>query len=143
MVDLRGDGLGDRTDGGGMKLAELELVGIGLGALVVAVLLYRISGKMVGVAGGALSGDNALTRSQVNAAGEPTTAYVGAGPLGTLGAAVNSATGGRTASFGESFGGWIYNVTHASDPLGLVARPAPPQMGGSTDDGPSPWVWGF
>jgi hypothetical protein len=81
--------------------------------LVAVVVVYYIGKKVVGAAGhaagavvntaaGAISGNNALTQG---------TAYQGAGILGTLGAAFNSASGGGLASIGEWLGGKVADAT--------------------------------
>ena len=78
-----------------------------------------------------------LTRSQTNASGVPTTAYVGAGPLGTLGAVANSASNGWLASAGESLGGWFYDVFNGNP----FASPSTSPVQSSADivrGGPSP-----
>lgn len=54
---------------------------------------------------GVLSGKNSLTANATNADGSPQTAYYGAGPLGTVGAATNAASGGYLSSFGDWLGG--------------------------------------
>lgn len=58
------------------------------------------------VAGGVVSGNNALTQG---------TAYEGAGVLGTLGAAVNQASGGFFETTGSKIGGWVYDLLHPLD----------------------------
>ena len=73
--------------------ALLVLAGLAVGGLVL--WHYR----------GIVTGDNALTRGATNAAGEPVTAYVGAGPVGTVGAAANKVSGGWLATAGEWLGG--------------------------------------
>jgi hypothetical protein len=87
-----------------------------LGGGVAAVALWYIGREALAVAGGIITGDNAITQNQTNAAGERTTAYEGAGVLGTVGAATNSALGGIPASVGETVGGWIFDVFGPKSP---------------------------
>ena len=75
-----------------------------------------------GPGAGLLSGDNALTRSATNADGERVTAYEGAGPLGTLGAAANAASGGYLSSFGQWLGGKAADLFQP-DPMATVVAP--------------------
>lgn len=63
----------------------------------------------VDVAGGVLTGNNALTESAKTADGERTTAYEGAGVVGTIGAATNAVSGGVLASVGESIGATLFD----------------------------------
>jgi hypothetical protein len=70
-----------------------------LGGLLMAYGVYRVARAGPGL----LSGDNALTRGATDASGAPTSAYVGQGAVGTVGAAANAASGGVLASFG----GWL------------------------------------
>lgn len=112
----------------------LQLAALGAGVAVVAVLAFRLTGAAGALASGAkdaagavvdgaanlLTSDNAITRNQANWDGDKTTAYQGAGVLGTLGAATNSLSGGAFASWGENLGGWFYDRTHA-DPVAMPA----------------------
>lgn len=100
------------------KQSPLALAG---GAALLLVVVYVVGKGALKGAAGLVSGNNAITQNQTNAAGEKTTAYEGAGIVGTVGAVVNSASGGAGASFGESLGGWFYDLTH-DDPL------APPKI---------------
>ncbi|HWI12109.1 MAG TPA: hypothetical protein VNU48_12325, partial [Burkholderiaceae bacterium] len=98
-----------------MDVRTLQLAAVGAAAAVAAVLAYKVmnSAKQAAdAAAGLLTGNNAITENQTNAAGEKTTAYQGAGVLGTMGAATNSASGGVFASWGEDLGGWFYGATH-------------------------------
>lgn len=80
------------------RIAEFE-IGIVLAAAAgLAWFLWK------GPGAGLLSGDNTLTRNATDASGAPVTAYQGAGPVGTLGAAANKASGGVLASIGEWLG---------------------------------------
>lgn len=72
--------------------------------------------KLPAVVAGTVTGDNAVTRSATNAQGQPTTAYVGAGVLGTAGAVTNAASGGTLASLGEWLGAKVYDWTHPGEP---------------------------
>ena len=93
---------------------------IGAGLAVVAVAYYVLT-KGIKVAGGLLSGNNAITKNQTDAQGNPTDAYVGGGPVATIGAAVNTATGGNAASFGEWLGSTVYDLTHTTPPVNPAA----------------------
>ena len=81
---------------------------------------------------GYVSGDNALTKTATNAAGQPVTAYQGAGPLGTLGAAANAVSGGVLATFGGWLGGAVYDLTHPGQ--GAAATAPTPLAGVATRD---------
>ena len=99
------------------KQNPLMLAGGAALLIGVAYFLARKTVKdTVNLGAGLVSGNNAITQHQTNAAGEKTAAYQGAGVVGTIGAATNSASGGVFASIGESIGGWLYDATH-SDPL--------------------------
>lgn len=104
-----------------------ETVLIGAGVLVGGFLLYKAAqavpaaaAAVVDVASGIVTGNNAVTQNQTNAAGEQTTAYQGGGILGTMGAAANSASGGWLATAGENLGGWIYDTTHPASTGGAT-----------------------
>ena len=95
------------------KQDPLKLAGAAV--LIIAALYYLTRKTVTDVAegvGGVISGNNAVTQNQTNLSGQSTDAYEGKGVAGTLGAVVNSATGGIAASAGESIGGWIYDLTH-------------------------------
>jgi hypothetical protein len=85
---------------------EAALIG---GAVIVGGLILWRGSK---IAGGLVTGDNALTRNAKDASGAPVTAYQGAGVVGTLGAAANAASGGYLASFGEWLGSKAYDLFH-------------------------------
>ena len=98
-----------------------QAVAVGMGVLVVGFLLYKTAqaapaavAAAVDMGTGLVTGNNAITQNQTNADGEKTTAYEGAGILGTLGGAFNSASGGWFATTGEQIGGWIYDTTHTT-----------------------------
>lgn len=77
----------------------------GVAGIVGLVLLkYSDIGK------GIVTGDNALTRGATNAEGQAVTAYQGAGPVGTLGAAANAASGGYLATLGQWLGDKAFDV---------------------------------
>lgn len=99
--------------------AQQYAVLLGVGA-VVAIGIYLFAKREVGEAvkgvGGIVSGNNAVTRGTV---------YEGAGVLGTLGAATNSASGGVFERVGEWLGGSIYDLTHA-DPNAAVKQASSP-----------------
>lgn len=81
-----------------LKVETMLYAGAALGVVGLAYFLYK-QGP------GLITGNNAITRSATNAAGEPVTAYQGAGVIGTIGAATNAASGGFLASLGEWLGG--------------------------------------
>lgn len=94
------------------KLTQLELAAVlallGLGGFM-AWRLYKGVGDIK---------DHATDSN-----GRPVTAYKDAGPLGTLAAAANAASGGYLATFGDWLGGAVYDVMHpAPDP---AATPLP------------------
>ena len=106
------------------------------GAAVVAFVIYRAVPKVAQAVGGIVSGDNTLTRGARNAAGQPVSAYQGAGIVGTVGAATNAASGGYLATFGEWLGGKTYDMFN-SDPLASVDRynrPPPTSSGANYDE---------
>lgn len=110
------------------------MIAAGVAALLVVWYVVR---KAKDVIPGALSGDNALTRGATNADGSAQTGYVGAGPLGTLGAATNAASGGYLSSFGDWLGGTVYDLTHAdptSDPSTAAANAQPAAPGAASLD---------
>lgn len=77
---------------------------------IVAVVVVYYIGKQVltgaaNVAGGVVSGNNALTQG---------TDYQGTGVLGTLGAATNSASGGFFDWLGNKIGGGAYDLFNGS-----------------------------
>jgi len=85
-------------------------IGLAVGAAVIIGLVYYLGRKTLsdvasGV-GGIASGNNAATQG---------TAYEGKGILGTVGAVVNSASGGSLAAIGEWLGGSIYDIVHIRD----------------------------
>lgn len=87
------------------KALENPLPLAGAAVLIIGVLYYLARKTVKDVAeaaGGVVSGNNVITQNQTNAAGEKVTAYEGRGILGTLGAAVNSVSGGIFASIGQS-----------------------------------------
>lgn len=65
-----------------------------------------------------------LTTTATNAAGEKVTAYEGRGPLGTLGAAANAASGGYLASLGQWLGGAAFDLLNPT-PADPVRQAAP------------------
>jgi hypothetical protein len=87
-----------------------RIVIYGVAGLVGVAVVYFAGKKLAELGGGVLSGDNSLTRSQTDAAGNSTDAYVGKGVLGTAGAVVNTATGGFAASIGQTLGGWAFDM---------------------------------
>lgn len=101
-------------------------VTLAVSAVIVIGVVYYLTGRTIGkvadIAGGAISGDNAITRNQQNFSGESTDAYVDKGILGTIGAATNAASGGILASAGETIGGWVFDIF----------GPKPPDFGQTT-----------
>lgn len=91
------------------------------GAAVVAYVLYRAVPKVAEAVGGVFTGNNAITGSATNAAGDRVTAYQNAGLFGTIGAATNAASGGYLATFGEWLGGKTYDVLNPA-PLASIDR---------------------
>jgi hypothetical protein len=92
-----------------------------IGIVGVLVLFYVLK-KILPVAGGLVTGNNVITANQTDASGQPVDAYQGAGVLGTLGAATNSASGGILASIGEWIGGKAADLTLPSgaSPIGTT-----------------------
>lgn len=81
-----------------------------LAVAVVAIVVVYVIGKKVltagaAAAGGIVSGNNALTNG---------TDYQGAGVLGTLGAATNSASGGSLDWLGNQVGSALYDLFNGS-----------------------------
>ena len=96
-----------------------EAAAVAAGVVVLGLLAYKLTQAIpnaasaaVGGAAGLVTGNNVVTQNQANADGVKTTAYEGAGVLGTMGAAANSVSGGWFATMGENIGGWIYDTTH-------------------------------
>lgn len=85
-------------------------------AIVGVVVAYYVLKKILPVAGGLVSGNNAITANQTDASGNVVDAYQGGGVLGTLGASANSASGGILASIGEWIGGKVADATMPYDP---------------------------
>lgn len=84
-----------------LKTIEGQYAVIGIVGIVV---IYYVLKKVLPAAGGLVSGNNAITQNQTDAQGNTVDAYQGAGVLGTLGAAANSASGGWFASLGQKLG---------------------------------------
>jgi hypothetical protein len=119
------------------KLAENQPLLLGAGVLAVVLIVMASKAAKAGadlvsqgvattidVAGGVLTGNNAVTENATNAAGEATTAYQGAGIVGTVGAATNAASGGVLASIGESIGGTLFDWFGPKVDLTNKAAPA-------------------
>jgi hypothetical protein len=126
------------------KLAENQplLLGAGVLAVVLIVMASRAAkagadligsagtaiadgvATTVDAAGGVLTGNNTVTQSATNAAGDATTAYQGAGIVGTVGAATNAVSGGVLASMGEAIGGKLFDWFGPSVDLTNRAAPA-------------------
>ena len=114
-----------------VNAAQLQALAIGGTFAAGAFVLWRYGGKVADVAGGALTGNNTLTQTATNSAGERVTAYENAGVFGTLGAATNAASGGALASFGEWLGGTAYDLTHDD--------PTPATSSSSSSSSSSSW----
>ena len=107
------------------------LIAYGAAGLAALYVVSRVAKAVPGI----VSGDNALTRGATNAAGDKTTAYEGAGLLGTLGAGFNMASAGTFATLGESLGGWMADKfngkaaeANAAMNAAATARPKPPPV---------------
>ena len=100
-------------------MASVQTITIAAAAGIAGLVLLRYSGAVKG----ALTGDNALTRGATNAAGEAVTAYQGAGPVGTLGAAANAASGGYLATLGQWLGSSAYDLLNSGP-----AEPEPARL---------------
>jgi len=88
-------------------LAKQNPLMLAAGVALVIGVVYFLGGKTLKaaaqIAGGIVSGNNALTEGTV---------YQGAGILGTLGSAANEASGGFFETTGSKIGGWVYDVLH-------------------------------
>ncbi len=82
------------------------------GAIALVAVVYVLRKAPAAVAG-AVSGKNALTANATNADGSAQTAYYGAGPAGTLGAATNAASGGWLSTLGDWIGTKVGDATIA------------------------------
>jgi hypothetical protein len=97
--------------------------------LLLAAVGAFVAWRLVKGGAGLVTGHNAITENATNAEGEAVTAYEGAGIVGTVGATANAASGGRLASWGESLGSWVFDLTHDEyDPN----APAPAFTGGAS-----------
>ncbi len=94
-------------------------VQLAIGAAIVLGVVYFLIRKTASdaakAAGGIVSGNNMVTRNQTDFSGNKVDAYEGKGLAGTLGAVVNSATGGATASVGSKVGGFLSSVFGKED----------------------------
>lgn len=83
---------------------------LALGVVLIIGVVYFLARRTVKdvaeVAGGIISGNNALTQN---------TAYEGAGVIGTLGAAANTASGGALASLGQKIGSGLFSIFGPKD----------------------------
>lgn len=93
-----------------MKLGATGVLAVA-GVIVGGFVLWKVAG----VGKGLLTGDNALTRNATDSDGNQVSAYQGAGPVGTLGAAANAASGGYLATFGSWLGRTTYDLLHPGD----------------------------
>lgn len=115
-----------------MKLPSQFAIGA-VGLAVAAYVLYKAVPKVAAAVDGVVSGDNALTRGAKNAAGQRVTAYVGAGVVGTLGAAANTASGGYFSTLGQWLGGKAADA-FLPDPFAAQDRYARPPTGNDYDE---------
>jgi hypothetical protein len=88
---------------GANKDGAIFLVTVAVLAVGLVYFLRKQIADAADLAGGLVSGDNAITRGTV---------YQGTGVAGTLGAAANSASGGALESVGDWIGGKIFDWTH-------------------------------
>jgi hypothetical protein len=104
-----------------MKVKNITFGVYALGGVLLAYAVYRVAKAGTGL----LTGDNALTRGAKDASGAPTTAYLGQGAVGTIGAAANAASAGVLASFGGWLGRVAADIT-LPDPMAVLppARPS-------------------
>jgi hypothetical protein len=93
----------DKVAGDPVKFAIAGAVVVGVLYLIARQAIKDTAIVAAETAAGVVTGNNVLTRG---------TPYAGAGVLGTMGAAANAASGGVLQSWGESLGGWFYDVTH-------------------------------
>lgn len=70
------------------------------------------AGDVVDGSIGLVTGNNPITQSATNSAGDRVTAYEGVPVLGTLGAATNALSGGYLADFGGWIGRKTYDLVH-------------------------------
>ena len=100
------------------KVSTEAMVEVGAVIVVAVLAVYLVkqaanaAGAAVQGAGGLLTGNNGITAAATNAAGDPVTAYQGAGIFGTMGAATNAVSGGTLASLGQWIGSSLYDLTH-------------------------------
>lgn len=104
-----------------MKLDTDNVAGLLVLGAVAAGAVYLLTRN----AGGLVTGNNAITQAATNAAGQPVTAYQGAGVVGTLGAATNAASGGWLATAGQRLGSWLYDITHPTEPAPATQKDNP------------------
>ena len=109
-----------------MKGADVSKIlqgpgGYGLAILAGGIVVYMLwnhaksaAAAAASAAGGIVSGNNPITQNTIDWGGAPETAYQGAGVLGTLGAATNTASGGALASLGNWIGGGLYSLFNGS-----------------------------
>lgn len=88
--------------------------------------------ELADVTGGALTGNNMMTERATNAAGERTTAYEGAGVLGTVGAATNAVSGGVLSSVGEWMGAKAFEIFGPDTSSATSPTPVQPVQGWTT-----------
>ena len=119
-----------------VTIAAIGIVAIGAVYLIkkAATAAAAAGGAAVNAAGGLITGNNPITAGATDASGNPTTAYQGAGVLGTVGAATNAASGGMLASIGSWIGTTAYDLTHATtNPASSPGTAAP----GTTTSAPT------
>lgn len=109
---------------------DLYLVaGAGVALVAAAWIMTRGVKAAADTVQGIATGENDLTATATNAAGESVPAYYGAGVVGTVGAAANAASGGYLASAGEWIGGIAADVSDWFSGVNDRARANPGQHG--------------
>lgn len=92
-------------------LSDKQLLLAGAAVLLAGGLVIwqgrKAAAATVDAVGGAVSGNNALTKG---------TSYEGKGVLGTLGAGADAALAGAPSRVGQTIGGWIGDIFDNYDP---------------------------
>lgn len=98
-------------------LSDRQFLMVGAAVVIGGGLLFWFGRKAVGAAvdtaGGALSGNNALTQG---------TPYQGKGAAGTLGAATNAVLGGLPEKVGSGVAGWFGDLFDDYDPNSMDSK---------------------
>lgn len=95
---------------GGAVLAVVLIVVLTKAARAGADIAVQAGQAAADIVGGAVTGDNIVTQTATDSAGQPVDAYKGAGIVGTVGAATNAVSGGVLASIGEWIGGKAFDL---------------------------------